>query len=941
MIGRRQRIAYIDRNGVVQDTSYHHRIDKWSPFPSKKMWECGSCHFTAFGSGPIRNNSVAVAGRWVEMNIGCEACHGPGGQHVQSLNKEDITVNASSRLCGGCHTTVGKVLPVDDQQDMHDLVQVWNHDRHITGTQFQSHNAFCARCHSPFQGSFDESAESAKRRVFTEHKHNITCIGCHNPHELTNDHYARPQISLEPPLLPRLHTYQGDDGDFTTTDFDEFETVEKVCVRCHRGADRVDLDHANATCGDCHNSFKRNRSLESRVFHDANRLDLSCRSCHRDADHLITILFRDPDFLQPKYIHNLRTLPAAIKAKHGFRFTELGYSGSGDETGPGYASGYEQASETVASAASTDTSEREETTTARVSRQRDALRTLLAKERHQQIAQDNVVRQRQAVLRDSPERLAVYLALAVEYATRGDRVAARQVIELGLHADAPRMLLELPLDNEIQSSPAVVTLHQDPRELTDVLFGNTQDRETTTLRLWTEAYLEMTQGHFGKAADKLARARALDPNDPSITIHLAMAELGRQRYESALAMLESVLATDPDHVTARLAIGWLQLQRRRFVPARREIEQVLATEPGNSVASYLLGRGYLNHGDPERAAVALAASVAADPSLLQAWFQLARSFRTAGRLNASIRVYEEIVTLQPGWFEARFELASLLKLASDSTAFQLQSEREKARPPGTAADVWQEYLTSLEHSSRNYAQLALSEFALALGLRPADLESVHQVSNIYRRSGRLTQARKYLDWLSHREPDAWQHFYRLGTVLLELERPDDAIRSLKRAIDLAPAEGDTYFALGLAYVRANRFDEAVKTFHQGTVYEPFNPALYMNLGAAYASTGEYALARGALHRSLELASFPLPRLHLIYTNLALVHLSEGREADAVKALKNALHVFPGYEYARTLLDGIASQTGQHIAAQSYRDAFVFNDFLERFGEVTTVAFDNE
>ena len=288
VIGRRQRIAYIDRNGVVQDTSYHHRIDKWSPFPSKKMWECGSCHFTAFGSGPIRNNSVAVSGRWVEMNIGCEACHGPGGQHVQSLNKEDITVNASSRLCGGCHTTVGKVLPVDDQQDMHDLVQVWNHDRHITGTQFQSHNAFCARCHSPFQGSFDESAESAKRRVFTEHKHNITCIGCHNPHELTTDHYARPQISLEPPLLPRLHTYQGDDGDFTTTDFDEFETVEKVCVRCHRGADRVDLDHANATCGDCHltHSIRKSSDAKSSIF--PKNIPATCDKCHGDSV-LITV----------------------------------------------------------------------------------------------------------------------------------------------------------------------------------------------------------------------------------------------------------------------------------------------------------------------------------------------------------------------------------------------------------------------------------------------------------------------------------------------------------------------------------------------------------------------------------------------------------------------------------------------------------------------------
>ena len=68
---------------------------------------------------------------------------------------------------------------LDDRQDTHDLVQVWNHDRHITGTQFQSHNAFCARCHSPYLGNFLPATQSIEERVFAEDKQRITCIGCH------------------------------------------------------------------------------------------------------------------------------------------------------------------------------------------------------------------------------------------------------------------------------------------------------------------------------------------------------------------------------------------------------------------------------------------------------------------------------------------------------------------------------------------------------------------------------------------------------------------------------------------------------------------------------------------------------------------------------------------------------------------------------------------
>jgi tetratricopeptide (TPR) repeat protein len=114
---------------------------------------------------------------------------------------------------------------------------------------------------------------------------------------------------------------------------------------------------------------------------------------------------------------------------------------------------------------------------------------------------------------------------------------------------------------------------------------------------------------------------------------------------------------------------------------------------------------------------------------------------------------------------------------------------------------------------------------------------------------------------------------------------------LQRALELAPTEGDLYFSLGLALVRMGRLEEGIDIFEQGTVYAPFNPALYTNLGAAYASQGAYEAARTVLERSLELATFPLPRLHLTHTNLALIHLAQRRPDEAVKALQNALFIY--------------------------------------------------
>ncbi len=268
VIGGRQRIGYVDKTGRVLDTSFHHRVGRWDVFPPLEMKNCIQCHYTGVGAGPEHPPNSLVPGRWAERNIGCEACPGPGARHVETLERDDIGKDPSSRVCGLCHTAVGKILPKGEMHETHDLVQNWNQDRHVTGVQRHSHSAFCSSCHSPYDGHMLPSQQDAERRVFTEQKQNITCIGCHDPHRMTHPAYARDTASQAPPLPIRAHSFTGNDADFTTTDHREWDDAAASCLACHRGADRVDLDHADATCIDCHNSFKRNHGAESRQFHD-------------------------------------------------------------------------------------------------------------------------------------------------------------------------------------------------------------------------------------------------------------------------------------------------------------------------------------------------------------------------------------------------------------------------------------------------------------------------------------------------------------------------------------------------------------------------------------------------------------------------------------------------------------------------------------------------
>jgi predicted CXXCH cytochrome family protein len=86
---------------------------QWEGYAGNKNdWEtnCATCHVTGYKVLEVEAQSHAVK-KWSysEMNVGCEACHGPGSAHASSGNKSAIWNPATASLaeqdkaCGYCH----------------------------------------------------------------------------------------------------------------------------------------------------------------------------------------------------------------------------------------------------------------------------------------------------------------------------------------------------------------------------------------------------------------------------------------------------------------------------------------------------------------------------------------------------------------------------------------------------------------------------------------------------------------------------------------------------------------------------------------------------------------------------------------------------------------------------------------------------------------------
>jgi predicted CXXCH cytochrome family protein len=191
--------------------AYH--ADDWQELPWFK--NCGGCHAT--GVDPVQK-TVA------EWSIGCEACHGPGSNHVEAaenagdvfgtvVNPATLTTDAATQICGSCHTrgkdkTGEYGWPVDYRATPSANIRLF-------------YNPVTPEKDTP--SAFWPSGESKKHHQqfldWQESEHarvGVTCFTCHTVHstgsrfqtKLPGDQLCKScHTTVEPKGVHRIHTY--------------------------------------------------------------------------------------------------------------------------------------------------------------------------------------------------------------------------------------------------------------------------------------------------------------------------------------------------------------------------------------------------------------------------------------------------------------------------------------------------------------------------------------------------------------------------------------------------------------------------------------------------------------------------------------------------------------------------------------------------------------
>jgi len=258
-----------------------------------------------------------------------------------------------------------------------------------------------------------------------------------------------------------------------------------------------------------------------------------------------------------------------------------------------------------------------------------------------------------------------------------------------------------------------------------------------------------------------------------------------------------------------LRAGMANERTGNYPGAVRAYQRGLAIEPENVELLNALGFSLFQQGKSQEAVVALQKALAVDPKHWKAHNNMALASIDLGELELAEAHYRESLAIEPQ------------PAIHNDLGFVLERE-------GMAEEAVEQYRKALELDP----ELASAHYNLAAFLA---------------RSGDYAEAERHFRAALAKQPDT-RAYTGLGIVLRQQGRTDEAIASLRKAIDAEPKNAAAYDQLGSILIQQGKLDEAASTYRLLVRNQP-SAAAHQELAQILTSLGRTDEAR----REMELA----------------------------------------------------------------------------------------
>ena len=160
-------------------------------------------------------------------------------------------------------------------------------------------------------------------------------------------------------------------------------------------------------------------------------------------------------------------------------------------------------------------------------------------------------------------------------------------------------------------------------------------------------------------------------------------------------------------------------------------------------------------------------------------------------------------------------------------------------------------------------------------------------------------------------------YYNLALAYGRLERYEDAVATLKKAIRISPEDPKLYFQLGIIYLKRDEYAGAINSFKETIHLDPIFSEVYYYVGIAYRQQGCDKEAIPYLERASRINQKDKKVLYLLGECCIAAHLNH----KAIDVFHKAMHLDPHNERIFYYLGTIYCEMEQYeTARQTFRNA---------------------
>jgi protein O-GlcNAc transferase len=399
--------------------------------------------------------------------------------------------------------------------------------------------------------------------------------------------------------------------------------------------------------------------------------------------------------------------------------------------------------------------------------------------------------------------------------------------------------------------------------------------------------IKASQANYKEAADYLARAARIHPNDASIQYNLAKALTDSGNDKEALNHHKKAVSLDPNNPEAWLSYGKTASNLGRHQDALAWYSKALSLKPDYA-------EGWLNKGATlkelksyEEAIAFADQALAINPHLAEAWSNKGGALKELKRYDEAIAHYDKALSLKPDYTEAWSNKGNVLhELKRYDEAIAHYDKALSLKPDYTEA--WSNKGNVL-HELKRYDE-AIAHYDKALSLKPDYTEAWSNKGNVLHELKRYDEAIAHYDKALSLKPDYTEGWSNKGVTLHELKRYDEAIAHYDKALSLKPDYTEAWSNKGNVLHELKRYDEAIAHYDKALSLKPDYTEAWSNKGGALKELKRYDEAIAHYDKALSLK----PDYTEAWSNKGNVLHELKRYDEAIAHYDKALSLKPDY-----------------------------------------------